>query len=234
MAAAAILSNSAKSSPLSSFYYHQNSTQSSKTLPDLSDHRQSRCCRRPRRSPPPEPVLSPLSRGHPAPLRRFLYAGMDAAVHGEPAGGLRLAGDGRSRRGRRRQRPCLCFGRATKRRKKTKALTSSMGPATPPLRGLFVEICLQIGPCTSSGSNFLSVNPNEVKPKPTSSFCRAHSVGHGFTMVCHRDLYALALIHPLRESTFSGDLFRKFLTLLPGAFFIPRQATIPTCMIVMQ
>lgn len=50
------------------------------------------------------------------------------------------------------------------------------------LRGLFVEIFLQIGPWTPSGYNFLLVTPFNVNPKPISLFHRAHSVGHTFTM----------------------------------------------------
>jgi hypothetical protein len=45
------------------------------------------------------------------------------------------------------------------------------------LRGLVVEIFLQMGPWTSNGYNFLTVTPNQVIPKPTSSSLRARHAG---------------------------------------------------------
>ena len=44
----------------------------------------------------------------------------------------------------------------------------------------------------------------------------------------------LSVNSPLRERTVSGKSFRDHSTLLTGAFFTPRKAITPTCMIVMQ
>ena len=105
-----------------------------------------------------------------------------------------------------------------------------------PLRDLFVVIFLQKSPWTSTLHIFLTTTPNEVIPKPTSSSRWARSVGLIFTMVWHyeNDLFALARKQPLWERTVSGKSFRGFTALLASAIFTPRQATIPTCMIVMQ
>ena len=48
--------------------------------------------------------------------------------------------------------------------------------------GLFVSIFLQIGPWQKNSYIFSTTTQNEVIPKPTSSFRRARSVGHIFTM----------------------------------------------------
>jgi hypothetical protein len=105
MAAAVLRLNSDEPSPLTPFCHHQPLPQSSVHLFHPSSTRRSSKSLRLQIQLPPKPPLFPSPRGRPAPPRCWLTLGTGAAGPPEPTGGVTLAGDGRSRRGRRRQCP---------------------------------------------------------------------------------------------------------------------------------
>ena len=59
---------------------------------------------------------------------------------------------------------------------------SSSARSVFPVKDLFVDKFLQIGPWQSNPYIFLTVAPNQVNPKPMSSFRRARSDGIIVTM----------------------------------------------------
>ena len=66
-----------------------------------------------------------------------------------------------------------------------------------------------------NGHNFSTVAPNQVIPKPTSLFHRAHSDGFIFTMFAHYENDHFSLVRkqpPPRENCFRQIFFRLFHT----------------------